>query len=97
VGGRSSANTSRLVEIARTACPRVLHVEQAAELPRSLIQGCKRVGVVAGSSTPSWVVRDIVRIARGPSRAALAPNRGRARASRGSKCPVTRRIVSNAE
>lgn len=61
-GGRNSANTSRLVEIVREAGRRVLHVEREDELPRDGFPGCATVGVVAGSSTPSSVVREIVRI-----------------------------------
>jgi len=65
VGGRNSANSSRLAEIARNAGRRVIFVESAGELPR-FIAG--RVGVVAGSSTPSRVVREIVDIVRNPAK-----------------------------
>ena len=64
VGGRNSANSSRLAEIARSAGRDVVFVERAAELrPRSLV-GRQTVGIVAGSSTPSWVVEEIAEIAR---------------------------------
>jgi 4-hydroxy-3-methylbut-2-enyl diphosphate reductase len=65
VGGRNSANSSRLAEIARNAGRRVVFVESAAELPRRI---AGRVGVVAGSSTPSRVVREIVDIVRNPAK-----------------------------
>jgi len=68
VGGRSSANSSRLAEIARNAGRRVVFVERAAELPRRIIARAGRVGVVAGSSTPSRVVREIVDIVRNPAK-----------------------------
>jgi (E)-4-hydroxy-3-methyl-but-2-enyl pyrophosphate reductase len=61
VGGRNSANTSRLAEIVRQAGKRLVFVERAAELAAaaSRIRRAKRIGVVAGSSTPDWVVRDV--------------------------------------
>lgn len=68
VGGRSSANSSRLAEIARDAGCRVVFVERAAELPRRVITRAGRVGVVAGSSTPSRVVAEIVDIVRNPAK-----------------------------
>lgn len=68
VGGRSSANSSRLAEIARNAGTQVVFVERAAELPLSAIARTGRVGVVAGSSTPSRVVREIVDIVRNPAK-----------------------------
>jgi len=68
VGGRSSANSSRLAEIARNAGRRVVFVERAAELPRRIIARARRVGIVAGSSTPSRVVREIVDIVRNPAK-----------------------------
>jgi (E)-4-hydroxy-3-methyl-but-2-enyl pyrophosphate reductase len=66
VGGRNSANSSRLAEIARKAGRRVSFVERAAELPRAALSRSRRVGIVAGSSTPSSVVREIMAIARNP-------------------------------
>ena len=68
VGGRNSANSSRLAEIARDAGCRVVFVERAAELPRRVIARAGRVGVVAGSSTPSRVVSEIVDIVRNPAK-----------------------------
>ena len=66
VGGRNSANSSRLAEIARTAGRKVLFAERATDITCRDLKGQRRIGVVAGSSTPSWVVRDIVAIARNP-------------------------------
>ncbi len=68
VGGRNSANSSRLAEIARRAGRRVVFVERAAEVPRALVERAGRVGVVAGSSTPSRVVNEIVEIVRNPAK-----------------------------
>lgn len=65
-GGRNSANTSRLAEIVRAAGREVVFVERAEELRKIAIDPRARVGVVAGSSTPSAVVERIVAIVRNP-------------------------------
>lgn len=67
VGGRSSANTSRLAEIAAEAGAEIVHVESAVELDPGRLAGSRRIGVLAGSSTPAWVVREVARFARNPS------------------------------
>lgn len=55
VGGKSSANTARLAEVAVATGLPCWHVESAEELPAE-IEGFDRVGVTAGASTPSWVI-----------------------------------------
>jgi 4-hydroxy-3-methylbut-2-enyl diphosphate reductase len=67
-GGRNSANTSRLAEIVRDAGVQVVFVERAEELRPALLRRHRRVGVIAGSSTPSSVVEQIVAIVRNPVR-----------------------------
>lgn len=52
IGGRNSSNTTRLAEICAQACPRTHHVESADELDAAWFEGCARVGVTAGASTP---------------------------------------------
>ncbi|HOX07236.1 MAG TPA: 4-hydroxy-3-methylbut-2-enyl diphosphate reductase [Planctomycetota bacterium] len=60
VGGRHSANTLRLAELARFSGKPVVHVESAAELDLSALAGVRLVGVTAGASTPSWVIGEVV-------------------------------------
>ena len=60
IGGRNSANTTRLAEIATTACPRTHHVEGADELDPSWFAGAGLVGVTAGASTPASQIRAVV-------------------------------------
>jgi len=60
VGGRNSANTSRLATLCSSMCPETYHIETAEEiLPRWFKAGAT-VGVVAGASTPKWLVDNIV-------------------------------------
>jgi 4-hydroxy-3-methylbut-2-enyl diphosphate reductase len=52
VGGRNSANTTRLVQLCRGIEARTHHIETAAELRDEWLGGARRVGVTAGASTP---------------------------------------------
>jgi 4-hydroxy-3-methylbut-2-enyl diphosphate reductase len=60
IGGRNSANTSRLADIAREAGKRTYQVETPAELNPGWFVQASRVGVTAGTSTPSRVVDDVL-------------------------------------
>ncbi|HTN53134.1 MAG TPA: 4-hydroxy-3-methylbut-2-enyl diphosphate reductase [Anaeromyxobacter sp.] len=59
VGGKNSANTRHLAEICREIQPRTWHVETEAELQPGWFQGCRRIGLSAGASTPDWVVEGV--------------------------------------
>ncbi|MCX7848276.1 MAG: 4-hydroxy-3-methylbut-2-enyl diphosphate reductase [bacterium] len=60
VGGRNSANTNRLVQLCRDRGTRTVHVEGAGELQREDFLGKEIVGVTAGSSTPDWIIAEVV-------------------------------------
>ena len=53
IGGRNSANTTRLAEISAARCPRTHHVEGADELCPSWFEGARVIGITAGASTPA--------------------------------------------
>ena len=52
IGGRNSSNTTRLAEVCSLTCPRTFHIESADELDPAAFEGCARIGVTAGASTP---------------------------------------------
>jgi 4-hydroxy-3-methylbut-2-enyl diphosphate reductase len=58
VGGRHSSNTAKLADICRRHC-KTIHVETAAELDRSSIQGYRRIGITAGASTPDRIIKEV--------------------------------------
>jgi (E)-4-hydroxy-3-methyl-but-2-enyl pyrophosphate reductase len=60
VGGRNSANTSRLDRLCRSICTRTHHVETASEIDARWFTKNSTVGIVAGASTPQWLVKNIV-------------------------------------
>jgi 4-hydroxy-3-methylbut-2-enyl diphosphate reductase len=57
VGGRNSANTTRLANLCREIQPRTHHVERADELEEKWFAGAGCVGVAAGASTPEDEIR----------------------------------------
>jgi len=60
IGGKHSANTTRLAQIcAETGTP-THHIETAAELEADWVQGAARIGVTAGASTPDWLISEVV-------------------------------------
>jgi len=60
VGGRESANTRHLAEVAREHGVETYHVESAAEIDAAWLAGRDKVGVAAGASTPDAVIDDVV-------------------------------------
>ncbi len=60
VGGRSSGNTQRLVEIARATGVPTYHVETEQELDMDVMRCYNTVGVTAGASTPHWLISNVV-------------------------------------
>jgi len=60
VGGRNSANTSRLAELCRALGKTTYHIETAEELSPEWVVGCSFVGVSAGASTPDWLIEEVM-------------------------------------
>ena len=60
IGGRNSANTTRLAEICSAACPRTHHIETPQELEAAWFSGAECIGVTAGASTPTAQIDELV-------------------------------------
>ncbi len=52
IGGKNSANTTRLYEICLESCTNTHHIETAEELRVEWFVGCEHIGITAGASTP---------------------------------------------
>lgn len=61
VGGKNSANTTRLASIAKEAGIPSIHIETADELDLDKLLHYPRIGVTAGASTPQWIIDNVVR------------------------------------
>ncbi|MFN4131560.1 MAG: 4-hydroxy-3-methylbut-2-enyl diphosphate reductase, partial [Caldimicrobium sp.] len=60
IGGKFSANTNRLAQIAKAEGKKVYLVERADELPLEEIEKFSSVGITAGASTPNWLINEVV-------------------------------------
>lgn len=61
IGSRTSANTRRLYEIAKSLNRRSYWVQSKNELNRNWFKGVKSVGVAAGASTPETTTMDVIK------------------------------------
>ena len=58
IGGRNSANTTRLAQICAEHCA-VHHIETADELQNDWFNNIKKIGITAGASTPDWIIKEV--------------------------------------
>ena len=58
VGGRHSSNTVKQISICNRFCP-TKHIESAEELNPDTIRKFRRIGVTAGASTPSGIIKEV--------------------------------------
>ena len=74
VGGKKSSNTKRLYQMCLDADIRAHFVETADEIEPVWFEGCKKVGLTTGTSTPEWVIKRVLErmeeISRGGEEAA---------------------------
>lgn len=60
IGGKFSANTKRLAEIAKKEGKKVYLIEKPEEIPLEEIKEEKVIGITAGASTPNWLINEVV-------------------------------------
>jgi 4-hydroxy-3-methylbut-2-enyl diphosphate reductase len=64
VGAQNSSNSNRLVEVAQRAGTRAYLIESVADIDAGWIEGCTRIGITAGASTPDSLVAEVIRVLR---------------------------------
>ena len=65
VGGYNSGNTQRLAAICKEIQPRTYHIETAHEIQKGWLARRERIGLTAGASTPSWIIKEVEERIRG--------------------------------
>ena len=60
VGGKNSSNTTKLYDISKKNCQNVIFVQNADELEIQKLKNSKKIGIMAGASTPQESVEKII-------------------------------------
>lgn len=60
IGGKNSSNTRKLYEIAKANCKSCVCVEGAKQLDLEKIKQQKKIGIMAGASTPQESIEEII-------------------------------------
>lgn len=60
VGGKNSANTRRLADLAQKQNTPTFHIETAEEIKNIDLTPYKSIGVSAGASTPNWIIDQVM-------------------------------------
>lgn len=64
IGGKNSANTTRLAELCLAAGCETHHIETAGEIEEEWFIGVRKVGITAGASTPDWIIEEVYKKVR---------------------------------
>lgn len=60
VGGRNSANTTRLASFSQSLSVPTHHIETASEIQEDWFLKINIVGITAGASTPDWIIEEVI-------------------------------------
>ncbi|PIY19945.1 4-hydroxy-3-methylbut-2-enyl diphosphate reductase [Candidatus Desantisbacteria bacterium CG_4_10_14_3_um_filter_40_18] len=60
IGGKNSANTSRLAQVCAMSGCTTHHIETAAEIQSEWLKGIEKIGITAGASTPPWIIDEVM-------------------------------------
>jgi len=65
IGGRSSANTSKLAASCKEVNKNTYHIESGRDLKIKVVKGKNKVGIATGASTPPYAIREVVKKIKG--------------------------------
>ena len=58
IGGKNSANTTRLAQLCATKC-KTYHIETVDEIQDEWFDKIEKIGITAGASTPDWIIKEV--------------------------------------
>ncbi len=61
IGGKNSSNTTKLFEICKSICRDTFHIESSEDLQFERLKYKKNIGVTAGASTPSVIIKEVLK------------------------------------
>ena len=59
IGGKSSSNTAKLVEICKNECANTIFIQTLADLDKKALENVQSVGITAGASTPKQIIEEV--------------------------------------
>ena len=60
IGGKESANTTRLAEIGKNQGVKTYHIETKNQLKNKWFNPEDKVGITSGASTPDWITNEVI-------------------------------------
>ena len=60
IGDRHSSNTGKLFDICKKKCPNTVLIETVKELDELQVRNAKNIGVTAGASTPTRIIKEVL-------------------------------------
>lgn len=60
IGGKNSANSLHLAELCAERCANTQFVENSAQLDTGVLRDVKTIGMTAGASAPSWIIKEVL-------------------------------------
>ena len=59
IGGKNSSNTEKLYNLCKKICQKTYYIENIHELPLENISSNDIISIIAGASTPDWIIREV--------------------------------------
>ena len=60
IGGKNSANSLHLAELCAERCTNTQFVENSAQLDTGVLRDVETIGMTAGASAPSWIIKEVL-------------------------------------
>ncbi len=60
VGDKKSSNTQKLYDICKNICPQSYYIETIDDLELNILRTNDRIGITAGASTPSAIIKEVI-------------------------------------